>query len=79
MAQDGQRSGLPAPVRGRRFSLLSGIASVWSELRKVTWPSFSYTVRLTVLVLVFSLFLGVLFGLGVDNLFRWLVGLIAGT
>jgi len=52
---------VPKPVR-----------DVISELRKVTWPSREETTRLTVAVIVVSVFMGLSLG-GVDLGFSWIV------
>jgi len=54
-------------TRIRRF-----IDESWSELKKVTWPTREETVRLTAVVLVVSITIGLLLG-GVDLGFNWLV------
>lgn len=62
---------------GARFSLFGFFGEVWSELRRVTWPTREEATRLTVLVLVvsaaFGIFLG-LFDLGFTELMARLVG-----
>ena len=61
--------------RGGIFRLFG---EVYSELRKVTWPSRQETTRLTVLVLVISAAIGALLGL-IDIAFSRLFALIAGS
>ncbi len=48
----------------------------WSELKKVTWPTFKTVLKNTGIVLLVVLFFGVII-FGVDSLFTWLVGLLA--
>lgn len=45
---------------------------IFSELRKVTWPTRQETANLTGVVIIVSLALGVLLG-GADLLFGWIV------
>ena len=61
--------------RGGIFRLLG---EVYSELRKVTWPSRQETTRLTTLVIVISAAIGALLGL-IDIAFSRLFALIAGS
>ena len=51
---------------------------VFSELRKVTWPSREEATRLAALVFAISIFLGLLLGL-VDMGFSRLLSLLAGN
>lgn len=46
----------------------------WSELKKVTWPTFKTVVKNTGIVLLVVLFFGVII-FGVDVLFSFLIGL----
>ena len=67
-----------APVRRRNpFGFLSRLqprfaADIFSELRKVTWPTASDTRYLTFVVAVVSVSVGLLLG-GVDLLFGWVI------
>ena len=64
MAQN--RAGLDSRGRGlgsRRFSIFGFIGEVFSELRKVTWPSRQETTRLTLLVIVLAALMGAFLGL----------------
>jgi preprotein translocase subunit SecE len=45
---------------------------VWSELKKVTWPSRDETVYLTTVVIIVALTVGAMLG-GVDAFFNWLI------
>lgn len=48
----------------------------WSELKKVTWPSFKTVLKNTAIVLLVVLFFAVII-LGADSLFVWLISLIS--
>ena len=48
------------------------IQDIFSELRKVSWPTREETMRLTMVVVVVSVAIGMLLG-GVDVTFNWLV------
>jgi len=50
---------------------------VWSELRKVSWPTREQVRNLTVLVFAISLVVGVYVTV-LDQIFRGLLGLVAG-
>ncbi len=52
----------------RRFSLFGFFGDVFSELRKVTWPSRQEASRLTMLVIALAAVMGVFLG-GFDWLF----------
>lgn len=58
------------PVRVRRGD--GFIRDVVSELRKVTWPTRQEATRLTAIVVIVSVALGVFLG-GVDYVFYWLI------
>lgn len=70
----------PQPARRRRrspFGFLSRltprfVGDIISELRKVTWPTFSETRYLTVVVAIVALVMGIFLGL-IDLLFGWAV------
>ena len=67
--------------RRGRGNPLDFIRDVRSELRKVAWPSQRETVNLTVVVLAFSVVVGMFLG-GIDflfqELFRFLLGVQGG-
>jgi preprotein translocase subunit SecE len=67
--------------RRGRGNPLNFIRDVRSELRKVAWPTQRETIKLTAVVLAFSIAVGLLLG-GIDflfqELFRWLLGLQGG-
>ena len=62
----------------RRFSLFGFIGEVFSELRKVTWPSRQETMRLSLLVIAISAVMGAFLGL-FDWGFSRLFSLLADT
>ena len=51
---------------------------VWSELRKVSWPTRDQVRNLTVLVFAISLVVGIYISV-LDTIFQGLLGLIART
>ena len=51
---------------------------VWSELRKVSWPTFVQTRNLTVLVFAVSIAVGVFVAFW-DQVFQGIIGLIGRT
>ena len=56
---------------------LSGITDIISELRRVTWPSYEETFRLSVMVIAVSAVVGVFLGaidLGFASLFDIILG-----
>jgi preprotein translocase subunit SecE len=50
---------------------------VWSELRKVSWPTREHVVNLTVLVFAISLVVGIYITI-LDGIFQGVIALIAG-
>ena len=71
-ATKGASRGLRAP------SGVGFFVEVVSELRKVTWPTRQETTRLTMLVLVVSVTIGVFLGI-IDIAFARLFSVVAGT
>jgi len=65
-------------VGGGRGGVFRLFGEVYSELRKVTWPSRQETTRLTTLVIAISAAIGALLGL-IDIGFSRLFALIAGS
>jgi preprotein translocase subunit SecE len=63
------RRGAPAQPQWARIPLVRDIVE---ELRKVTWPTREETIRLTILVIVVSVAIGVMLGL-VDLFFAALM------
>lgn len=57
--------------------IISFIGQTKEELRKVTWPSKQEVIRLTVVVMVSSILVGLYLG-GMDYIFTKLLGLIIG-
>lgn len=77
---------MPMPAAGAggrrgRGNPLDFVRDVRSELRKVAWPSQRETINLTLVVLAFSVAVGLFLG-GIDfvfqELFRFLLGLQGG-
>lgn len=65
----------PKKVKKQKENKPGKLAKSFSELKKVSWPTFSTVVKQTSVVLVVVLaFLLVIFGL--DRLCSWLIGLI---
>ncbi len=60
------------------FSVVRFFAEVFSELRKVTWPTRQVATRLTLLVIALSATIGVFLGL-IDMLFARVLSVISGT
>ena len=60
------------------FSVIRFFAEVFSELRKVTWPTRQVATRLTLLVIALSATIGVFLGL-IDMLFARVLSVISGT
>ncbi len=62
----------------RRFSIFGFFGDVFSELRKVTWPTRQEASRLTLLVIALAAVMGVFLG-AFDWLFARIFSLLAGT
>ena len=58
----------PSKSRSPRFGVFSFFGEVFSEMKKVTWPSREETTRLTMLVLAVSVAIGAMLGV-LDFLF----------
>jgi preprotein translocase subunit SecE len=78
-APAGEGLARPAAPQRRRspFAFLARlqprfVADVLSELRKVTWPSFSEVRYLTVVVAIVAIVMGLFLG-GLDLLFGWVI------
>lgn len=54
----------------------SFFAKSWSELKKVSWPTFKEVLKNTGIVLLVVLFFSVII-LGFDTLFSWLISLVS--
>ena len=61
-----------------RFSIFRFFAEVIGELRKVSWPSRQEATRLTILVLVLSITIGIFLGI-VDYFFSRMMAFLSGT
>ena len=71
--QPKQTRGAKPPAQAkRRFRLPGWLDDIWSELKKVTWPTRQETAYLTMVVVIVSLAVGALLG-GVDIFFSWLI------
>jgi len=69
----------PRPNRGarpqdkrRRFGAPVWMTEIWSELRKVTWPTRDETAYLTMVVIIVAVAVGIVLG-AVDIFFNWLI------
>ena len=58
-------------------NIISFIGQTKEELRKVTWPTKKEVVRLTMVVIISSVIVGLYLG-GMDYIFTRLLGLIIG-
>ena len=61
-----------------RFYIFRFFAEVIGELRKVSWPSRQEATRLTILVLVLSITIGIFLGI-VDYFFSRMMAFLSGT
>lgn len=68
------RGNRPSPQQRRRFRIgvPSWISDIWSELRKVTWPTRDETAYLTMVVIVVAVAVGIVLG-AIDVLFNEIV------
>jgi len=63
----------PGPPRRRlRFGVPSWLEEIFSELRKVSWPSRDETLYLSMVVILVAISVGLILG-GIDLLFNWVV------
>ena len=58
--------------RGFRLGLPNWITEIWSELRKVTWPTRDETAYLTMVVIIVAVIVGIALGL-IDVAFNELI------
>jgi preprotein translocase subunit SecE len=58
--------------RGLRLRSPAWFSDIWSELKKVTWPTRDETIYLTTVVIVVAVAVGILLG-GIDLFFNWLI------
>lgn len=77
MARNPARTAARAASR-ERFSIFRFFVEVYTELRRVSWPTRQEATRLTVLVMIVSAFFGLLLG-GVDLAFARLFQELANT
>ena len=66
------RGAAPQPRARRRFGAPNWVQDIWSELRKVTWPTRDETIYLTTVVIIVSVAVGIVLG-SVDIFFNWLI------
>ena len=66
------RGAKPPAQHKRRLRVPAWLDDIWSELKKVTWPTREETAYLTMVVIVVAVAVGVLLG-GVDILFSWVI------
>ena len=63
----------PASTKRRfRLGLPRWLEEIFSELKKVTWPTREETAYLTMVVIIVSVVAGIILG-GIDILFNWLI------
>jgi preprotein translocase subunit SecE len=60
------------------FSIFRFFGEVFSELRKVSWPTRQEATRLTLMVIVLSATIGLFLGL-IDMLFARILAIFSGT
>ena len=79
MARTPARSSSGPGVSGSAgFSIFRFFKEVFSELRKVSWPTRQEATRLTVMVIALSATIGLFLGL-IDMLFARMLALFSGT
>jgi preprotein translocase subunit SecE len=66
------RGNRPTQTRRRRIGAPAWATEIWSELRKVTWPTRDETAYLTMVVIIVAVAVGVMLG-AVDAFFNWLI------
>ncbi len=66
-----------AVEKKKKSRLANHFSKSWSELKKVSWPTFATVMKNTAVVLVVVLFFLVVIG-AADALFGWLLQLIRG-
>jgi preprotein translocase subunit SecE len=67
-----QNRGAAPQARKRRIGLPSWITEIWSELRKVTWPTRDETAYLTMVVIIVAVIVGIALGV-IDVFFNELI------
>ena len=76
-AKDAKKDKKKDKKKDNKKSLIKKTKETASELKKVTWPSFSEVVKKTGIVIAFVVIFGLLI-FGVDTLLGWLVSLLVG-
>ena len=76
-AKDAKKDKKKDKKKNNKKSLIKKTKETASELKKVTWPSFSEVVKKTGIVIAFVVIFGLLI-FGVDTLLGWLVSLLVG-
>jgi preprotein translocase subunit SecE len=68
------RGARPPTSTKRRFRIPQPrwFEDIWSELKKVTWPTRDETIYLTTVVIIVALSVGAMLG-GIDAFFNWLI------
>jgi preprotein translocase subunit SecE len=66
------RGAKPPAQHKRRLRVPGWLDDIWSELKKVTWPTREETAYLTMVVVIVAVAVGILLG-GVDILFSWVI------
>jgi preprotein translocase subunit SecE len=66
------RGAKPPAQQKRRLRVPAWLDDIWSELRKVTWPTREETAYLTMVVIIVAVAVGIVLG-GVDILFSWVI------
>jgi preprotein translocase subunit SecE len=66
------RGARPPAQHKRRLRVPGWLDDIWSELKKVTWPTREETAYLTMVVIIVAVAVGMLLG-GVDIAFSWLI------
>jgi preprotein translocase subunit SecE len=74
----GSRPGGRVAMESRPGGRFAFFREAWSEYKKVVWPSRRDTVRLTAIVVVISVTLGLILG-GIDFGFTRLIDILAGV
>jgi preprotein translocase subunit SecE len=68
----GPNRGAQPHTRRRRIGVPNWISEIWSELRKVTWPTRDETAYLTMVVIIVAVVVGIALGV-IDVFFNELV------
>ena len=72
-----QKKAVKANKQKNKKSIVRWFKDIWSELKKVTWPSkkdlFNYTLAVIAVIVAFAVAIG-LIDFGLSRLFRLLIG-----